>query len=250
MAESIARFDYVHRPSVSRRSGGQARNMFYEIARKEKISFYLVMDDDTNTFQTRPFSVYIEISQIEDVIKVFDAIKEFMQRQKIGCFGLSQTGDLFMRTDTRLLRKKVMNTTFINSKFIYRGEKGVQDNDTSQFVGIMNEGYFTGSLISGIVLQQVASASAKGGLTDLYNELKLLNKSLVVPIQFPSCVFAEKQVMNGNRLHHKIRYRYLAPCLMKGKRSNIAWNTYPEDVPFTNEPKRPHARKKKKSEAD
>ena len=131
-----------------------------------------------------------------------------------------------------------MNTTFIDTRFIYRGERGVQDNDTSQFVGIMNEGYFTGSLSSGLVLNQVASATAKGGLTDLYNECKLLNKSLIVPIQFPSLCHAEKQKKNGGRLHHRINHRYLSPKILKGKRSNIAWNTYKEDIPFTNEPLR------------
>ena len=28
------------------------------------------------------------------------------------------------------------------------------------------------------------------------------------------------------------------PKIIKGKRTNIAWDTYKEDYPFTNEPKR------------
>lgn len=73
----------------------------------------------------------------------------------------------------------------------------------------------------------------------MYNECKLYNKAMVTPIQYPSAIYAERQVMNGNRLHHRIRYRYLAPKLLKSKdRSNIAWDTYEEDYPFTNEPKR------------
>ena len=238
MEEARNRFDYIHRASVSRRSAGQARNMFYDIAKKEGIEFYLVIDDDTSHYQVRPFAVYTRMSNLNDINLVFNGIKEFMQRQNIGVFGLSQTGDMFARTNTKLLRNKVMNTTFIDTRFIYRGERGVQDNDTSQFVGIMNEGYFTGSLSSGLVLNQVASATAKGGLTDLYNECKLLNKSLIVPIQFPSLCHAEKQKKNGGRLHHRINHRYLSPKILKGKRSNIAWNTYKEDIPFTNEPLR------------
>ena len=238
MNEARERFDYVHRASVSRRSAGQARNMFYEFAKELNIDFYLVIDDDTSHYQVRPFAVYTRMANIDDLSLVFNGVKEFMQRQKIGVFGLSQTGDMFERINRKIMRRKVMNTTFYNTNFIYRGERGVQDNDTSQFVGILNEGYFTGSLASGLVLNQVASATAKGGLTDLYNECKLLNKSLIIPIQFPSLCHAEKQKKNGGRLHHRINYRYLAPRLIKGKRSNIAWNTYKEDVPFTNEPKR------------
>ena len=113
------------------------------------------------------------------------------------------------------------------------------DPDTSQFVGIMNEGLFTGSIADGLVLQQTPSAKQKGGLTELYNECKLLNKSLVVPIQFPSFAFAEKQEKNGGRLHHHIRSRYLFPKILKNtERDNISWDAYPEDGVFTNEPKR------------
>jgi len=238
MKEARERFDYVHRASESRRSAGQARNMFYDIAESLGIDFYMVMDDDTANFQTRPFAKYLYMSTYEEIVDTFVGIKDFMQRRRIGCFGLSQNGDMFVKGEKRILRKKVMNTTFIDTRFMYRGERGVQDNDTSQFVGIMNEGYFTGSLATGLVLQQTPSATATGGLTELYNECKLLNKSLIIPIQFPSCSYAEKQKRNGGRIYHKIRYRYLQPYLMKGKRSNIAWDIYQEDGKFTNEPKR------------
>ena len=236
MNESRARYDYIHRPSKSRRSAGQCRNMFYDFAKKLNIDFYLVMDDDTTGFEVRPYGVYKRLANFNEMVLVFNAIKEFMLKHKIGVFGLSQTGDMFARTNTKVLRNKVMNTTFINTKYIYRGERGVQDNDTSQFVGIMNEGFFTGSLASGLVLKQTSSATVSGGLTDLYNECKLLNKSLIVPIQFPSLCYAEKQKRNGGRLHHKITNKYLYPKLIKGTRTNIAWDTYKEDTVFTNEP--------------
>lgn len=238
MDEARERYDYVHRVSKSRRSAGQARNQFYDIAATLGIEFYCVIDDDTANYQVRPFGRYIRMADAGDIAPFFIAVREFMQRQKIGCFGLSQTGDMFAIYDERLMRKKVMNTTFIDTRFIYRGERGMQDDDTSQFVAIMNEGYFTGSLASGLVLQQTPSATAVGGLTELYNECKLLNKALTVPIQFPSLCRAERQTRNGGRLHHRIQYRYLFPYILKGERSNIAWDTYPEDVPFTNEPDR------------
>ena len=237
MGEAIARFDYVHRPSPARRSAGQARNMFYEIAAGLGIDFFCVIDDDTNHYQIRPFAVYERTANLDDFCSVFSAVKEMMQKHNIGCFGLSQTGDMFERFSEKMIRKKIMNTTFYDTRFVYRGERGIQDDDTSQFVGMMNEGYFTASLATGLVLNQKASATQAGGLTDLYNEVKLLNKSLVVPIQFPSCVKAERQKRNGGRLHHKISYRYLMPKILKGERSNLAWDTYPEDVPFTNEPR-------------
>lgn len=238
MDEARNRYDYVHRASVSRRSAGQARNMFYEIAEDEGIESYCVIDDDTSNYQTRPFGVYTHSSTLEELDAVFTGVLDFMEKRRIGLFGLSQTGDMFARYNEEILRKKVMNTTFINRKYIYRGERGVQDDDTSMFVGVMNEGYFTGSLASGLVLAQTASATAKGGLTDLYNECKLLNKALVVPIQYPSLCIATQQTNNGGRIHHRIDYRSLYPKVMKGERSNIAWDSYKEDGKFTNEPRR------------
>ena len=238
MTEARKRFDYVHRASVSRRSAGQARNMFQDYAKKKGIERYVVMDDDTKEFQFRVKGVYMHTASGETVKRTFEMIAEMMRRQRIGLFGVSQTGDFYGSLYLSMMRRKVMNVTFYDTRFIYRGERGVQDDDTSQFAGVLNEGLFTGSLADGINLQQTVSATAKGGLTDLYNECKLYNKAMVTPIQYPSAIRAERQVMNGGRIHHRIDYKYLAPRLMKGERSNIAWNTYPEDYPFTNEPKR------------
>ena len=236
--EARKRFDYVHRASMSRRSAGQARNMFYDIAKKEGIDFYCVQDDDTTSYEIKKGGKSIRKGGYEDVFNVFEGVKAFMLKREIGVFGTSQSGDFIGGVNTKILRNKVMNTTFYNTKYIYRGERGVQDNDTSQFVTIMNEGLFTGSVADGLVLHQVQSAKSEGGLTDLYNECKLLNKSLIIPIQYPSVCHAERQEKNGGRLHHHIRSRYLYPKLMKGTNDNISWEKYKEDTPFTNEPKR------------
>lgn len=238
MEEARERYDYVHRASISRRSAGQARNMFQDYARKNGIECYLVMDDDTSTFEFRVKGIYRKKASSETVRNTFEMMQEMIRKHKIGLFGLSQKGDLYGTMSMNIMRSKVMNATFYNTRYIYRGERGVQDDDTSQFVGVLNDGLFTGSLADGVILSQTLSATAKGGLTDLYNECRLYNKAMVTPIQYPSAIYAERQVMNGNRLHHRINYRYLSPKLMKGERSNIAWDTYPEDYPFTNEPKR------------
>lgn len=240
MNEARERYDYIHRASPSLRSAGQARNMFMDFAKENGIDFYMVQDDDTQNFQFRIFTLYVRVAVIDDLLRYFEWMEMFMRKHHIGLFGLSQTGDMYSSStiDKRLFRRKVMNTTFVLLPYVYRGERGVQDDDTSLFTGVMNEGYFTGSLRSGLTLLQTLSATAKGGLTDLYNECKLYNKAMVTPLQFPSAIHAEKQPMNGGRIHHRINYRYLFPCIMKGDRSNIEWDAYPEDVPFTNEPKR------------
>lgn len=238
MNEARRRYDYVHRVSVSRRSAGQARNMMQDYAKDNGIDFYMVSDDDTDHYQERVKGRYIRQAGLEDLLYYFGMVEDFMRRHRIGLFGLSQTGDLYSQEELKVMRWKVMNTTFYLMPYIYRGERGIQDDDTSLFAGVYNEGLFTGSLASGVVLHQTPSATSDGGLTDLYNECKLLNKSLVCPIQFPSAIWAERQTMNGNRIHHHINKRYLAPCLIKGNRNNIPWDTYPEDTPFTNEPKR------------
>lgn len=136
--------------------------------------------------------------------------------------------------------KKAMNSTCYLLPYIDRAERGYGDEDTSMYTTMMNQGLFTGSYGTGLMLIQTASAKQKGGLTDMYQECKLLSKAVLCPIQYPSAIHAERQESNGGRIHHKINYRYLMPKLIKGDGSidNVAWDTYPEDVPFTNEPKR------------
>lgn len=240
MDEARARYDYVHRGSPSLRSAGQARNMFQDFAQANGIDFYCVQDDDTPHMDIRsPYSPH-RTANGKDIRLVFSEVEQFMRKRHIGVFAIPQNGDYMAgvaKFSQKLYRRKVMNCTFYLLPYIYRGERGVQDDDTSMFCGILNAGLFTGSAVTGLSLQQMQSAKQKGGLTDLYNECKLLNKALVCPIQWPSAVYAQKQVMNGNRIHHRIEYRYLSPCVMKGTpdRDNIAWDKYPEDSPFTQE---------------
>ena len=242
MSEARARYDYVHKPSNALRSAGQARNTMQDYAKANGIDFYVVQDDDSNNMQRR-FPLFNRkgknIADGECVGHIFDMVEDFMRKRHIGVFALPQTGDFIGGVKPYTYIRKVMNTTFYLIPYIYRGERGVQDDDTSMFCGILNNGLFTGSTGCGLSLLQTMSATQKGGLTDLYNECKLLNKALVTPIQYPSAIKAEKQKGNGNRLHHKINYRYLSPVIIKSDdgRDNIAWDTYDEDFPFTNEPR-------------
>lgn len=238
MDEARERYDYVHRPSKARRSAGQARNMFQDYAKRNGIDFYIVQDDDTQGFQYRKRRIYEKCTE-EQIKKAIDLTEAFMRKRKIGLFGWLQTGDLIGGDADRIYLRKVMNMTFYLLPYIYRGERGVQDDDTSMFTGVMNAGLFTGSTGMGCCLSQMASATQKGGLTDLYRECKLMNKALVTVIQYPSAIHAEKQELNGGRLHHRINNRYLYPRIIKTSgKDNIAWDTYEEDIPFTNEPNR------------
>lgn len=240
MDEARARYDYVHRPSVSRRSTGQAQNMMQDYAKAIGVDFYCEQDDDSTGYEIKRFGRYGGKGDGDLVREVFSEVEGLMRKRKIGCFGLSQSGDYIGGENRYYYIRKVMNTKFYLMPYIYRGERGVLDVDTSQYSGLWNEGYFTGSCADGLVLHQMPSATQKGGLTDNYVENKLLKKSLVTVIQYPSAIKATKQVKNGGRLHHLINYRYLGPKILRipGGSDNIAWDSYPEDVPFTNEPKR------------
>lgn len=242
MDECVTRYDYVHRANKFHRCVGQARNMLQDYAKSKGIDFYFVSDDDTSHYQvcTLGFNNYKRMATLEDWLYMAEETEKLMRSRHIGCFAWSQTGDYFDPEQRYIYRKKVMNSTFYLLPYIYRGERGYGDEDTSMFTTMENFGLFTGCYGVGIVLNQVQSAMQAGGLTDMYQECKLLSKAMLCPIQYPSAIHAEKQPKNGNRLHHKINYRYLMPRLIKGDGTvdNIAWDTYPEDVPFTNEPKR------------
>lgn len=232
--EAYKEYDFVYNVSEEARTAGMARNQISKIARKLNIDVYVVIDDDTRGYQLRAFNEYVKsIETGEEIRFVFDYIAEFMKAKKIGVFALCQTGDMFEKRISKLLRRKVMNTTFYLTKYYDGGERDLLDNDTSMFCEIHNQGLFTGSYASGLVLCQTASATQKGGMTELYKEQKLLKKALCVPIQHPSAVHSEKQVMNGGRLHHRINYRYIAPMIVRGERDNISWESYPEDEPFS-----------------
>ena len=240
--DSRSRYDYVHRCNKFGRSAGQAWNMMYDYAKEHGVDFYCVIDDDTCQYKIKVLGRYNYRgpATLEDFLWQINHTEEFMRRRHIGVFGWSQTGDFIDPINHYILRKKVMNTQFILLPYIYRGYRGYGDEDTSQFMSLHNNGMFCGSYGLGVVLQQQPSATQTGGFTEIYQTSKLLSKAILTPIQFPTAIRGEYQIRNGNRLHHKANYRYLRPCILKGDGSvdNIPWDTYPEDYPFTNEPKR------------
>lgn len=242
MDEAVRRYDYVHRANKFHRCVGQARNMLQDYAKTKGIDFYFVSDDDTTHYEVRTIGLknYKGVATLQDWLFMAEETERLMRTRHIGCFAWSQNGEFFDRCPKLLYRKKVMNSTFYLLSYIYRGERGYGDEDTSMFTTMENFGLFTGSYGVGVTLHQMQSAKQAGGLTDMYQECKLLSKAMLCPIQYPSAIHAEKQTQNGNRLHHRIKYRYLMPKLLKGDGTvdNIPWDTYPEDVPFTNEPKR------------
>ena len=58
MKEARRRYDYVHRVSESRRSAGQARNMFQDFARENGITFYMASAPVRKVFQHRQRGAY------------------------------------------------------------------------------------------------------------------------------------------------------------------------------------------------
>lgn len=235
-------FDFVHRKSKGRRAAGMARNAIYDIAFELGIRRWVVTDDDTSRYSIKYPSAPERVCTEYEFKCALWMVLDMMERKRLGYFGLPQSGDFIGGAKRwKWFIFKVMNTTFVDARFCYKPERGVQDNDTSAFVGIMNEGLFTASIGYGVALHQTASATQSGGLTDNYRENKLLNKSLICPIQFPSAIYASFQRNNGGRLHHIIESKYLMPRILKvekSARSNLAWDTYPEDVVFRNDRKK------------
>lgn len=236
--EQIKRYDYVHRAPKSLRSVGQWQNAFCEYAEKNRIGFYCYMDDDTSGFEIKLQGRYQKVEVRKGLLSyVFGEVVSMMEERGLGAFALPQTGDFIGGETKRLWMPKMMNCIIYQTGFVRRGMRGCLDVDTSQFTGIWNEGLFCGSLADGVTLKQTPSGVSGGGLTALYHEQRLVVKSLVVPIQFPSAVYAERQEKNGGRLHHHIDYRFLAPKILKGgqDKDNLNWRKWEEDRIFTNE---------------
>lgn len=240
--EARSRYDFVHRANSYRRCVGQARNMFQDYAKEKGIDFYCVIDDDSTHYEIKVLGErnFRGTAVLKDYLWMMDLTEKFMRRRHIGCFAWSQNGDFIDPCNKHIFRKKAMNTTFYLLPYIYRGERGYGDEDTSMYTTMMNQGLFVGSYGVGVSLHPMPSAKQVGGLTDMYQSCKLLSKAILCPIQYPSAIKATKQPRNGHRLHHLISYRYLMPKILKGDGTvdNIPWDTYPEDYPFTNEPKR------------
>lgn len=198
-----------------------ARNALYKLAKDAGLKYIAVLDDDYTDFSyrvTENYS-YIPSRKIKRLDDVFAAFVQYLKVSGVGTVCFMQGGDFVggalnkrFAIDKITLRK-MMNLFFFDVDKPIEFKGTINEDLTSSLAENM-----VGNVIHStplVTLQQKATQSNSGGLTDIYLELGTYVKSFYSVMYAPSVC---KVALMGNkdmRLHHKITWKYSAPKILR-----------------------------------
>lgn len=197
-----------------------ARNVCHDIAKKLGLTYFLVLDDDYTEFRFRvEKDGVLRTIYCRHIDEVFEAMLDFLDVANISTVALAQTGDFIGGLESNVFKKKLcrkaMNSFFCRTdrpfKFL-----GSTNEDVNAYVSLGNKGklFFT---VAECSLDQLATQSNKGGLTDIYLENGTYVKSFYSVICCPSAVKVQLMGVSNKRLHHKVYWNYCLPKIINEK---------------------------------
>lgn len=224
-SEIAAAFDEADNRD-DRRTIFYARNACFSIARREGFKHFIQLDDDYTGFFLRFNSrrEYGNTHKVRMLDAIFEVLLDFFRTTPILAVALSQGGDHIGGNQLSVrMRRKAMNS------FICSVDRPFQ------FVGRVNEDVNTyvaegrrGGLFFTVMqtqLNQLATQSNAGGMTDIYKDSGTYQKSFYSVIVAPSCVrigVLGDPRSPSYRLHHDVNWETAVPKILEQKYSKVA----------------------------
>jgi hypothetical protein len=198
-----------------RRAIAYARNACYDIARSLGKKYFLELDDDYTLFR---YMIRDDMSfprgeyAIKSLDKVFDLVVDFYESTPASVLAFAQGGDyLTSQTDLKHMRK-CMNTMFCSVdrqvEFLARMNEDVCTYTTHGNRGIL---FMTIPFCS---VNQIATQSNPGGITELYKAVGTYVKSFYSVMYCPSSVTVQLLKQSHERLHHRIDWKSTVPKIV------------------------------------
>ena len=198
-----------------------ARNAIYEAAKSVGLKYISVLDDDYTSLRYRVNAnyEYKSAGKMENADSVFACFLDFLETTQCSTICFAQGGDFIGgKSNIRLAVKKTPLRKMMNLYFF--------DVDRPvEFMGTINED-LTASVAEGIVgrvvlttplvtIEQMATQSNSGGLTEIYLDLGTYVKSFYSVMYAPSAVRVASMGTSSKRLHHLVSWKHAAAKIIR-----------------------------------
>jgi len=199
-----------------------ARNAIYDIAKKLKIKYFIVLDDDYTQFRYTidNNNKYLTKSRlIKNLDSMFNKLLKYYVSTNAKALCISQGGDFVAGEHSRQfvhkLTRKAMNffVCSVDRPFNFIGRIN-EDVNTYVRQGTLGDIFLT---IVNIRLEQLNTQSNKGGLTEFYLEGGTYVKSFYTILFSPSCTHINLIGNKNKRLHHRISWNNAVPVILNPK---------------------------------
>lgn len=199
-----------------------ARNAVFDIAEKNGIEYFIVLDDDYTQFRytADEYGTYLTKSRsIKDLDKSFKLLLDFYKKTNAKTLCIAQGGDFIGGENSSVFKKKLsrkaMNFFVCSTKrrFEFIGRIN-EDVNTYVRYGTTGDIFLT---ICDLRLEQLDTQSNSGGLTEFYLDGGTYVKSFYTLLFSPSCTKITLMGNKNKRLHHQIRWNNAVPKIIDEK---------------------------------
>lgn len=195
-----------------------ARNVTFDLAKKRGYTHFVEMDDDYDSIRFRfnkgDILGYHEVTNADDV---FEAMYDFLANTGASAVAFGQSGDLLggiggftWRKDR--IKRKAMNAIFCRTSDDWRF-LGRVNEDVNTYTTLATRGHVFMSTMD-VTLNQAASQSQSGGMTELYRNEGTYQKSMYPVMMCPSAVQIDAMASNSTRIHHRVSWDNCTPKIL------------------------------------
>lgn len=195
-----------------------AREVCFEIAKRLRLTYFLVLDDDYSTFRSRYEQDSSLVSYyVQDLDSIINEYVIFLENSGAHCVAFAQTGDFIGGVGSNLYKRKLlrkaMNAFFCKTDrpFSFIGRMN-EDVNTYVLEGSRGKLFFTPF---DVTLEQAETQAMPGGLTEMYLQYGTYVKSFFSVMVAPSCVKIYEMGASHKRIHHSIKWNNAVPCIIR-----------------------------------
>ena len=201
-----------------RRTIIHARNFCFEAAKQVGVKYFIQLDDDYVAFEYRHANkegTELMGRCILNIDKIINLYLDFYKSTGFKSIAFAQGGDFIGGLHGGMvgkLKRKSMNSFFCSTDRPFQFV-GAMNEDVNTYTTLGSRGVLFGTIPS-VSLNQAATQSQSGGITDLYLKYGTYCKSFTTVMMQPSSVRVAMMQANHERLHHSIKWNNTVPCII------------------------------------
>ena len=202
-----------------------ARNACFNIAKKLNYKYFLVLDDDYTDFRWSfdNNKKYVTNKYMKNLNKIFEIMLNFYKKTSFTSICMAQGGDFIGGAGSGLsqtfmngqISRKIMNSFLCSVDRPFQFVRRINE-DVNAYCYFGNKGHLFMTLAQ-LRLEQKATQSNAGGLTDIYLGSGTYVKSFYSVLYNPSSVKVRLMGQSNKRLHHSINWDATVPKIISEK---------------------------------
>lgn len=201
-----------------RRTITHARNFCFEAAKQVGVKYFIQLDDDYVAFEYRHANkegTELMGRCILNTDKIINLYLDFYKSTGFKSIAFAQGGDFIGGLHGGMvgkLKRKSMNSFFCSTDRPFQFV-GAMNEDVNTYTTLGSRGVLFGTIPS-VSLNQAATQSQSGGITDMYLKYGTYCKSFTTVMMQPSSVTVKMMQTKYTRLHHSIKWNNTVPCII------------------------------------